>query len=350
MGYKLTKLDHEDIHVLTVITKSILESYNELIRLEANGEKNSLEYQKVMTQLKTSIQMEPVVYGRIGNSFDKVNAIVKYLIDGNQRWENESDVELLISRDTQALIIRRIINILTSAIIVKDDVKKELLRAMEEGRVEYHGDESMIFNVIEQIAKQVSNSSDMIEALRNDDSACFLTILQSIINSPFYKNIHPVLVSIKYYTAFIYQIIEHQMVKNNFEVPSNVYLSSNLLCEVSKQDLFSNAILRKKVAIDLIWNQTNLLLEKYDDDVLLNVDKKGEAYVRTCLIRTGLLSLDYDEIEKMNNQLHEIIETDEYIKTHPNNAEVEDMIVHAYAQVKKDRSIPIMVSIKQKKI
>jgi len=350
MGYKLTKADYEDIHIITVITESILENYNKLIELEAGGEKNSLEYQRVVEQLKSSLQMEPVVYGRIGNSFPKINAIIEHFIDDNKKSESESDFELLISRDEQSLMIRRIANKLASSIAVKDDIKKELQHALNDGKIEILGDESDVSQLLERLAKNVSNNLDMMYAFKNDDTFCFLTILQNIINSPFQKNIHPVVVSSKYYTSFINEIIEHEMIKNNFEVPSKVYLSANLLGEISRQDSFFTTILRKKLAIDLVWEQTNLLLEKYDDVSLTNSDVKGEASVRTCLIRTGLLSLDYDEIEKLNKQFHEIIETDEYIKSHPTNTDVEDMISHAYSQVKKDRSIPIQVSVKQKKI
>lgn len=354
MKYALTKADYEDIKILTAVTESIFDNYQKLIQLETEGKGETSEYQRTIEGLTSSISMEPVIYQRIGNYLPKLKAIGEYITPNIKKQSKESDLEVVIQGDKHKLIERAILTRLSESISFEEAYKASIHNQSKILDEEYE-DALMNFlnTMVEKVRKDIEGQDviqmELIAKFRTDDFLCFLTILQKLIDSPSCQSVRPHLIRVKYELSFCSKRIESELLKNNFVISPQVYLQAPFYGEIKNQDFYFCTMMRKKFSSYLVEEQTEILLSECDDKALSDSTKRAIALLRTGLLRTGLLSLNDEEIMDLNMRFHDTIESDSYMAMHPQNEEVEEMIRNAYRQVKRDKMIPITVSFKEKK-
>lgn len=345
MEYVLTKPDYEDIRILTAVSESIWESYQALASLEIAGKKETSEYQRVMEELRSTMGMEPTLYGRLGNSFPKLSSIISYLRPMQNRDSKKDRLETILEGQNSNMVIERISKKIDSSLSIKDEMKQDIKSMI--GELELDENDEMV----EQLSKSLEDGANFMngymavaESMEVDKYACFLSVLKKMIESPFYRDVREQLIMIKYRMAFVCGKIEEMMLRQNFEVFPQVYLQTSCIGQMEKQGEFTTTMVLVKSSVQTIRKQTDMLLSDYDNIVLLSKDKKVEALVRVCMLRAGLMLLPSECVSMENERFHDTIDSREYMQEHPQNSEIEEMIMGAYRQYKNDRSIPIQVS------
>ena len=333
MEYVLTKPDYEDIRILTAVSESIWESYQVLANLEIAGKKETAEYQRGIERLRSTLGMEPTLYGRLGNSFPKLSD------------ERKDRLETILEGQNSSMVIERISKKIDSSLSIKDEMKQDIKSMISE--LELDEDDEMV----EQMSKSLEAGANFMngymavaESMEVDKYACFLSVLKKMIESPFYRDVREQLIMIKYQMAFVCGKIEEMMLRQNFEVSPQVYLQTSCIGQMEKQGEFTTTMVLVKSSVQTIRKQTDMLLSDYGNTVLSNKDKKVEALVRVCMLRAGLMLLPGECVSMENERFHDTIDSREYMQEHPQNSEIEEMIMGAYRQYKNDRSIPIQVS------
>lgn len=345
MEYTLTKNDYEDIRVLTAISESIWESYQILTNLEIAGRKETSEYQRAMEGLRSTMGMEPVLYSRLGNDFSKLSSIVSYFQTMGNDNLGTNRLEIMISGSPNNMIIERIIRKMENSLSLKHEVNQDIKSLINE--LELDEDDEMA----EQLLKSLNTGVDFMEgfitvneSMEFDKYSCFLSVLNKMIESPFHKDIRAQLIMMKYRMAFVCEKIEEMMLRKNFEISPQVYLQTSCIGQMEKQDEFITTMVLVKSSVHTIRKQTDMLLSGYDNTILSNKDKKAEALTRICMLRAGLLFLPSECVSTENEIFHDTIDSKQYMQEHPQNSEIEEMIMAAYRQYKSDKCIPIQVS------
>lgn len=345
MEYALTKHDYEDIRILTAITESIWESYQALASLEIAGKKETAEYQRTMESLKSTMGMEPTLYSRFGNDFSKLYSIVSYFQSIGTGELGGNRLETIIDGKSNDMIIERMIRKMENSLSIKREMNRDMKSLIEE--LELDEDDEMT----RQISKSFRTGANFMEgymavteSMEVDKYACFLSVLKKMIESPFYRDIRPQLIMMKYRMAFVCGKIEEMMLRQNFEVSPQVYLQTSCIGQMEKQDEFITTAVLVKSSVHTIRKQTELLLSNYDNKTLSNKDKKAEAFTRLCMLRAGLLFLPPECVSTENEIFHDMIDSSEYMQSHSQNSEIEEMIMGAYRHYKSDKCIPIQVS------
>lgn len=345
MEYILTKSDYEDIRILIAISESIWESYQALAALEIDGKKETAEYQRVMEGLRSTMGMEPTLYSRLGNDFTKLDSITSYFQSIGNDNLGKNRLETVIEGSSNNMIMERIVRKMGNSLSLKHEINQDMKSMIND--LELDEDDE----IVEQLSKSIKRGANFMEgyiavteSMEIDKYACFLSVLKKMIESPFYRDIRTPLIMMKYRIAFVCEKIEEMMLRQNFEVLPQVYLQTSCIGQMEKQDEFITTMVLVKSSVHTIRKQTDMLLSGYDNTILSNKDKKAEALTRICMLRAGLLFLPSECVSTENEIFHDTIDSKEYMQEHPQNSEIEEMIMAAYRQYKSDKCIPIQVS------
>lgn len=345
MEYTLTRSDYEDVRVLTAVSESMWESYQLLANLEIDGKKESAEYQRAIERLHSTMSMEPTLYGRLGTNFSKLASIISYFHSiGNCNLKRDR-LETMLEGNSDNMIIERIIRKIDNSLSVNTEMKREISSLFDE--LELDEDDE----IRERLSQSLNKSANFMNGYLNvadtmevDKYACFLSILKKMIESPFYRDMRAQLIMMKYRMAFVCGKIEEMMLRQNFEISPQVYLQTNCVGQVEKQDEFITSMVLVRSSVHTIRKQTERLLANYSNTTLEDKNKKAEALTRICMLRAGLVFLPSECVSTENEMFHDMIDSSEYMQEHSQNGEIEEMIMGAYRQYKNDKSIPIQVS------
>lgn len=321
MGYQLTKEDYEDIRVLIVVTNSILDSTRLLAQLEIEGKKETGEFQKTVEELKSSIGMEPVIYGRLKGSIEKIGAIMDYIqssfVEGQENHH----------------VYTRIVGKLSTIISVEEEMRIKF--ECERGDLE-----SPILDFFEDSLMKYAEQERIKASVLSDYYACSLSILGKQMNASVNRDIRSYLIDVKYRYSFTDSELEQVLIRENFEIPSHVYLQTFCVSQLQQHSYLEIRSMMKRVSFPLVQKYTKMLLS-YSDDMLRDPQKKSEAVVLIGLLRAGLLFLDDSGVALANERFHDLLEDSDCV-------EVAEMISKAYRQYKRDKDIPLMLSFYQK--
>ena len=103
-----TKEDLEKIKSLVLLTKSIKESYDELINLEINGKQGTEEYKNCIERLKVSISLETSLYDKL--DIEDCKKLLFYLRI-NEKNGTSNDIEAILNQNKDLIISRIIIRL-----------------------------------------------------------------------------------------------------------------------------------------------------------------------------------------------------------------------------------------------
>ena len=112
---KLEKEDYQDIIFLINIAKQIKKIYIKLEELETNNNKDSLEYNNLISELKRSIDIENKIYDRLKKEPNKIKILIEHLksLQGYVEINNEVDYLYNDNYNHELIrIFRRLTNLL----------------------------------------------------------------------------------------------------------------------------------------------------------------------------------------------------------------------------------------------
>lgn len=321
----LTKEELETIKSLIAVTESIKESYDKLINLEIAGKKETDEYKRCLDSLKISINLEKSIYEKI--AIDKCETFLQYL-HLNENNHTLKEEEAIFDKDKN-LILSRIMIKLKRKIIGDVNYVKSAILPLEV--------ESFLSQFKGEIKRSMEYAIKIGPVILNDIFNCFLAIIKKSDNKENIKS--------KFYTSFIIENIENEMLSNSFNVEDNPYLTASFLTNL--YGIPDNTL--KKILIYQIVSYYNNTL----NTILFNEDKdlecsevKDNISVRLSFLRALLIFLDDDIIMDMNAQFHDMIEDEKNSSIFNTREEIIEMILNSFKKVKKDRSIPKIISLK----
>lgn len=327
MEYNLKKDDYEDINSLISISSQIKDLYNELYKLELSGKKLSEEYISVIKRLKTTLFVENNIYERIGLSYEKNSAILRYLnenVKENQEFEQE-----LFSFDAD-LIIPRITSRLTENVIKNC---QELIP-----------DELKELDFLKQhVTNSLNNSFDIRDSIIKDLINCLLAIIQKEHNKN--PNISNYLKKLKYKVSYFQPKMEMNLLDNNFEIEENPYVESLLISQIYNWPKEIIDEIKQLYGVEYYKRELKTMLV-YEDEDLKDDFIMSEMIIGQAFLRAIFLLLDDEIIMTLNDSFNDLINSEKLKPIFANRQEVIKMIINAYEKVKIDKSIPKIISLK----
>jgi len=335
--YCLNKDDKEDIKILIGLGQSILETKEKLIILEQEGKKNDKQYKTAIEWLHSTLLLEENVYKRIGSEPEKIKAII---------------FELTSTPDKDIELVKQIENIiaLNQSKIIKNRILNKLnLRSINDNVNE--------INSLAQIIgiNKDTNKSTIIkphsilatnQAIINDIVAAIMVILNKEINNPENpKNVQDFLIRIKYYFSHAFEYIQNDLINNNFEVSSDLYITSQALAEFYGIDLniYKSALIHtaKDIVIPSMSYLNGVANNDFNNRNMLPIIKIYEI-----LMRSGLIFVP----EEVSNEISKVMMRNIQIKLTEHRKDTSDhFIIQIVKKSEKDKVNCKSLSLRLKK-
>ena len=323
--YILKKEDYEDISFLINVSKALGEIYKELYEIENKLGKNSKEYQECLKRLNSFIDIENNIYNGIKNNFNKCLVIIEYL---EQSLKNKIDV------DKYSIIFDNVYSNELLRIIIR--LKKFMFESEEKivSLIEFPDE-----NVKQPIVKAFAYSSRIFSVAKIDTLKCFLAILKKDNLNEFYTEM-------KYKISYLFPEIEEEFLNNGFEVDNNPYISAQLFTDFLSTDKTLLENVRLTEFSDNLNEQIDEFV-KYVNSDLENSKTKNNLILRTYFLRSLIIFVDSDIIEKIkeNFQKEIISKCDNSYLVHMKRSL--NILSDCFNHQKEDIEVPKLLTLKK---
>ncbi len=302
---------------LVKIEDSISSLYQKMYELELEHKKETLEYQTLLDYLVIALDVEERKYNDL---FTDGNEALDFVVSFDSK--KGIGLEEIIKDKTDNKVLIRIYNTLTDSVITNNkSVRKILFEDTEENYAKLE----------EMLIKLFTTEMQFQLALNKDGYMLFLALLEIYLNNPDYAEYREDLLKVKYNIIFLNKNIEHSFLDNDFTMPkpdlsSKLYASlvgvSGEGYEKIKNNIYSEIAAYQLAS--MLFNEK----ENYED--------KKENILRSIWLRSLFLTLDNEVIDILNESVHDLIESDEYI----NNDTIrknEDEVISCFKRIKLDR-------------
>ena len=278
----MTKLNHL---FLINVSKALGEIYKELYEIENKLGKNSKEYQECLKRLNPFIDIENNIYNGIKNSFNKCLVIIEYL---------EESIKNKIDVDKYSIIFDNVYSNELLRIIIR--LKKFMFESEEKivSSIEFPDE-----NVKQPIVKAIAYSSRIFSVAKLDTLKCFLAILKK-------DNLNEFYIEMKYKISYLFPEIEEEFLNNGFEVDNNPYISAQLFTDFLSTDKTLLENVRLTEFSDNLNEQIDEFV-KYVNSDLENSKIKNNLILRTYFLRSLIIFIDCDIIEKIKEKFQKEI-------------------------------------------
>lgn len=261
MEYELTQYDKDFIARLYEIDGKILDLYNKMADLEIKGvDFLDEEFQKLIGELKSLISIENSIINLETFTLPRFNVLRAYNFDLEIDNIESGEINSSMNRITNILLTER------------DKLKKDK--------------DSVIRNAIE---------SDITEL------ALYFT--NKLLKEPRYQIYrNNIIRHLKYYGMFIDKKAETEHIENNFNIPEEFYISSELIREYLKIDnkTFTN------IKLNIISSKVlfySMLIAKTQDEIFEG-DKNFVALLHAkCYLKALFVMIPEELVLDMNNSI-----------------------------------------------
>lgn len=336
-NYELTTTDFEELKKIIKTTSSIYNLYQKMYVLESKGQKESEEYQKLIEYLKIALEVEEVGYLDLNLTYQKCLALIRYL---EINYQLPNDLDYIPNLDDKNLIFMRIRNILDRKMLsFTENLKNTVVPQEIRDILQRIG----IINE-EKLSQSIYSNTELNKALKFDLISSYLIFLKNTTRNKDYSQYKDELLKAMYQTIFIYKDIENEILKNNFNVPDNINITSQFVADLFQINI-AYPILKNLFAGEICQTQINEIIEIKDIDYD-NPKIYVASILRQCLLKSSFLLLDDNHLENINYQFHSFIESDQYISRHQGDRISEEAISRCFRNIKKDKAKTITLSFK----
>ena len=306
----LSKDEYELVNELLNITIKIKNSYDNLYQLEIKKQQQSKEYDEVVLKLKKYCKREDELYSTLKRNFSKISNILNFFKENYEdKLENSNFFKQILEFDDSFVVIR-------------------IITKLSKNYIDGFGKRIRTEDL--EIFKSINNSFEMKKFILLDILRCFLSIATNI-------NID----KIKYSLGYIYSEIEEEMIKNKFDVKKNPYISFKVFGQINKLPMEIINEISKIYCLGFYNFIINEML-KYDDEALENEKIKEELVLKQIFLRAIFILLDDETIMELNSIFHDRVDENNF----ENKDKIIEMVINSYRKVKRDRSIPKIISLK----
>ena len=319
----------------------IRRTYDKLIQLELNNNKNSDTYNSLKNQLDGLKKLEDFYFGKIDG---KKAIIIERAIESYGYISFEDYFYKIYSTEESKNIIARISYKIED--ILDEEDKKQ---ALEDDDEDIFDDEMDNIDYAEygEIYRHYIENSHCMDILQKsveyDLLNTFLKILNEYIINPRYENIKSTLIRYKYLISYIFPEIEQEFIKNNFDINNNLYWGSKLIVDMYSEDEELLNFIKSNYADYLLFENCDHLLNMMSFDI-----HHGENYAKAIsfqiIIRACSLFVSEDTLNDSNCILMDCLN-----EMGHNNIEVENIIKNSINKIKIDKELPLKLSLKPEK-
>ena len=324
--YKLTKEDLEEFKNLFSITETIEEHYQTLEKLELEGKKETEEYRRELTFLKSILALEKSIYENFYANIEKTRALMDYLME-NGKVESELNILKALINKPKDFKYQRIMQRLNSfllnhksyANIYIPELYKYLMSSSEYKKL-----------------LQKNQSSFLLQfTARADTNRIALTLIGRQLNNKFLNTeIMERLINTIYIYSFLFPEIEEILIQKGFQIPETAYTSLDMIK--------STINLEKEQVDDILKGSYTMsamilikdLLKLFDS----NYETKLGAYtgiIYSIFLRAILQFFDNETIMELNDKFHSYIDSEEYLEKHPTDTKSIEIIINSFKAYKK---------------
>ena len=331
--YTLTSKDYEWLKNIMKNNESIDAIYKKLCELEINGQKDSDEYKKYIDYLKIALEVENNIYATGKINFYNGSALVNYIIGERMPDDFLNDRESIIAKDYNNRVIRRVLKNLIG--IVASDyetVKKYMIPTQLVEFMKYIGME----DADQSVSNALYSSVQMKDALDQDISNGFLTILRELTNSSKYAEYKNELIASKYHIAFIEPNTETLLLNNSFELPDGFYPNTSFAATVTETPEELLEQIKNTQGIQEATHHMMGLIRMHDGD-FEDRDKAFSSILRQSFMRSAFMLVSEDVLGEYNYHFHDFIESDTYLKDYPNDNVGVQMVVDGFKLIDTDK-------------
>lgn len=331
MKYELKKEDYQILEKIVQVATNLLESLKIMARLETNNQNESTEYKQNLEKIKNLYGVEMIIYNQIEPNARRIKAMMDYI---NDEEIHKDMFEVLIQLEDNTIIRRRIFE------------KLDHLLPMEEAMSEMNMNHEKygIKGPSKDLFQFLVSDLEVTESIIDDNYACFLSILKKYIESSTSIEEKEILLKIKYYLSFICDRVLEDLLREDFEIPSTVFLRA--ICVGEEKSFVSQEVKFKKrnFANEIMIEEIDKLLSEFDNDTMKKPSEKAVALIHISMLRTSFLAFSDEEVKLLKEEYEKKIKFASYLKSNPNNSEIEKQIREAYRCAKEDKTIPVTIS------
>ena len=191
MEEKITYFDKDFISKLLKVDMDIYKIYDKLSDMEINNLSNTKEYDELLNKLRDLIEIEDSIYKVEVFNKERIKMLLDYL--SNEEEYNELNVT--------SLLIRRISGELNN----------------------------------QYSSLNIDKNSKLVSSISNDLQNITIFFANEFINDEGYsKYKNEIIKSMKYFNVFFDKRIEKTFLRDKFNIPDNIYISSSLFAEYLK--------------------------------------------------------------------------------------------------------------------
>lgn len=321
----LTKQEYETVKQLIDLSTTIKNLYCDLYQLEISTGKQTSKYNEIILKIKQLLKIQEEVYLRLKENPSSNEKILNYIISNYKN--NLSDVNFhnqLVEFDDSIIAIR-----------IASKLSKNSIDNLENKESGLEKDIFSAINISFEVKRNV-----LLDIIH-----CLLAVNESYITFSKEFDVNMILKKVKYVVIFLYPELEKEFLENNFEVNKNPYIGYRIFCQFNglKKELINEVIIA--YGVDIYCDIINFMLQ-YNNDDLRNYKIRAKLINEQSFIRAIFVLLDSETIMKLNSALHDMIDDEGMQERLKNKSKIIEMIIDSYSKVKKDRSIPKIISLK----
>ena len=329
--YKLDIKDFENLESLLQISKEISDIYDKLCKLEIDNKKDSKEYNELLKELSKLIEKENKEYKQRKFTSEDCIKYLKILEAKTTIPGMDNRIVTTLKHSNNKMIRRIMLNLLNTLeknkdfyqIVLNNGIPKDMPKIIESIPKE-------------ELLKGVENSVKIQGTLDNDIHSMFLSILEEAISYKSNTNYRTELIEAKYCILFTHKNMESMFIERNFDIPSEIYISSKMMNQLLNQP---------EISYDLIKLTKLKSMAKQDINKLLNLfDKQYEEHsiflnsiITECHIRALLSLMENDDVESLNQEIHNTLNSSKYLSKHINDRISETIVINCFIAFKKDK-------------
>ncbi len=354
----LTNEDYQNLENLFKITKDIKDVYTYLTKLESNNEKNSENFSLGVKKLQNLLILEDKIYDVISEDINVVSDMLYYILN-NDVYSIENVFLSIKDSEEDELIKDRIIyrlNYLVSTMEISDEDMEEFVNSTLEEAGEEIEDEDYEELSEEEIEYYSNLAEEEVNAgeqklifetklkylLFKDVVNTTLRILKDYLKDSKMDEIKDILSRIKYDMSFAFVNVEDDLIKDNFVIPDNLFISSKLYSDLNKGDIDEYNDLKSSVAGNILFTLIEPLLDLMDAN-FQESECYAEGIIIEIMVRASLLFAGDVVTQLFHEELFGALTNikEEGVQ----NSEVETFIQKIFEN-KKDVELPMTLSLK----
>ena len=294
----LEKEEYVILHSLIKTSQSISNIYEKLKQLELYDKKNCAEYRKYLDYLKVAKEVEKEIIEGMHLDASKCLAIIQYLKNIDTKVALE-DMDYIFHSNSKTLYLRRVLNLIEEKMHDDyDGMKKYDLSCMNCDELAMKEDEQLSRFETDYLDKLFIGRT-IKKYIVYETRLMFLCLLNEYNENSMFKSPKKDIACIKYTCAFLNPHIEDELMENNFDIPKNVLVNSNLyayLYNFTKEDYLE---LQDSYGYNHALTLINEILQ-YNDLYYLDSKNIWDVCVLKCMLRSYLLHLSDGSLMKLN--------------------------------------------------